>query len=107
VEAACGKPLDRFFTSWLYQPGQPEVVVRWAYNAKTQTTTVEWRQLQKTLYDAPLAVAVQTTAGEKPQILMLDLNSASGKTTLKTPKKPIQVTLDPEVNLLFSGKIEN
>jgi aminopeptidase N len=107
VEAAYGKPLDIFFKTWLYQSGSPEVVCRWAYNAKTQTTTVEWRQPQKSIYDAQLTVAVHAAEGEKPQLLTLDLNTVTGKTTLKTSKKPIKVVLDPDTNLLFSGKIEH
>lgn len=107
VEAAYGKPLDAFFNTWLYQRGQPNVVCRWKYNAKTQTTTLEWQQLQKPLFDASMTVAVFDTEDAAPQMVTIDLSVASGKMSLKTAKKPIKVILDPNVNLLFSGKIEN
>jgi aminopeptidase N len=107
MEVAYGKPLDTFFKSWLYQGANPMVYAKWEHNPKTKTAALVWHQNQNILFDAQLTVAVYLEGAEKPQMITLNLQEPRGKIEVKTTKMPVKTVLDPNVNLLFSGKIEN
>jgi aminopeptidase N len=107
MEVAYGKPLDTFFKSWLYQGAHPMVYAKWEHNPKTKTAALVWHQNQNILFDAQLTVAVYLEGAEKPQMITLNLQEPRGKIEVKTTKMPVKTVLDPNVNLLFSGKIEN
>ncbi len=107
MELASGKKLDDFFKSWLYQPGNPVISGRWDYDAKAKVVNLTITQSQKKLYEAKLEVLVELPGGEKPILITVDLNQSTIKIPVKSPQKPAKVTLDPNANLLFEGKLVN
>lgn len=107
VEATYGKPLDAFFKTWLYKGGQPVFTGKWSYDAKKKVAVLTWSQSQPVLFDGNLSVAVYFEGEAEPRLQTINLLEPKGKIELKASKKPVKTVLDPLVNLLFTGKIEN
>jgi aminopeptidase N len=107
VEAAYGKPLDAFFKSWIYQGAQPIFNGRWQYDAKKKVAVLDWNQGQNIVFDAQLTIALYFEGEAEPRMLTVNLLEPKGRIEVKAAKKPIKTVLDPNVNLLFTGKIEN
>lgn len=107
VEATYGKPLDTFFKSWIYQGAQPMFYGKWDYDSKKKVAVLNWHQGQNILFDAQLTIAAYFEGETEPRLLTVNLLEPKGKIEVKASKKPIRAVLDPNTNLLFTGKIEN
>jgi len=107
IEKTSGMNLGNFFKSWLYQPGNPVITGRWDYDAKSKTVYLTIAQSQKRIYDARLEVALELEGGGAPITLAVDLNQPMQKIPIKSARKPLKITLDPNSNLLFEGKLDN
>lgn len=102
-EKAAGKNLEDFFNQWLYTPGIPKLDIKWQYNAAEQKLNVSVAQLQKSPFKFPLELSIQTAAGNKKETIQV----AEANQTFSIPltAKPKDVKADPDVNLLFEGKV--
>ena len=107
MEAAYGKPLEPFFNSWIYQGSQPIFYGQWQYDARKRVAVLVWNQSQDKVFDAQLTIAAYFDGELTPRLITIDLQESGGKIEVKASKKPIKTVLDPNVNLLFTGKIEN
>ncbi len=103
MEQVSGQNLKPFFKQWLYTPGQPELIGVWHYDASKKEVTVTINQTQPILFHFPLQIGIKFenhqlirsfTIKKRKEILHIPVNYV-----------PKQVVLDPDVNLLFSGRI--
>jgi aminopeptidase N len=104
MEKAGGQHLELFFRQWLYTPGLPLLDAAWQYDAATKKLTIQLRQIQKTVFNFPLQVAVR--AGSRQTVQAFTISSRQTTLSLPAVVKPAAVVLDPYVNLLFGGAIK-
>ncbi len=107
MEQASGKSLEGFFKSWLYQPGQPVIATHWEYDAKAKLINLTITQSQKKMYAAQLEVQFEFEGATKALVIIADLSHQTQKIPIKSTQKPKKVSIDPNTNLLFKGKLEN
>ena len=100
IEASSGKSLDWFFSQWIYKPGAPDLVVTWEYKPKEQEIKLKVRQSGPDIFRLKLELGIGEEAIET-----LEISQKEQVFTLKSLQKPVNITLDPAINLLFSGKI--
>jgi aminopeptidase N len=103
-ESVSGKNMQPFFKQWLYTPGLPELDIKWKYDAKKKTIDISVKQLQPTPFSFALEIKY---AKDNMTTLKKILNISSANETFSIPfdKKPSSISIDPGVNLLFSGNI--
>ncbi len=99
AEKVSGKKLDWFFQQWLYKPGIPKLKI--SYELKNDEVSFEVLQQQKPLYThLPLQIKIELQNGTSIVHTVL-VNEEMTKVKIKTPSKPVGITLDPETKLLF------
>lgn len=98
-EEVSGKDLKQFFDQWLYTPGQPELDIKWSYDAATKSISIDVRQLQKNSFQFPLTFKLRYSSGsEKKEKVLMNNSTTSFK--LKTDQKPVSIVVDPDIELL-------
>ena len=108
MENASGKNLAGLFSQWLYKAGQPVLEVSWTYDEASTTLKLSVKQLQKEgVFQFPLEIGVFSPDSEIPVVQSVLINKETQTAELKIPSKPRKIALDPNVNLLFEGKIKN
>lgn len=108
METASGKKLDEFFNQWLYNPGHPVIDGSWTFDDNSKTLILSIDQIQKgQIFRFPLEIAVSFQEKEFQQIQKVLINKESNQISLKVSEKPSKIALDPNVNLLFEGKLRN
>lgn len=106
MENVSGINLDYFFKQWLYTAGHPILDVSWKYNEKTGITTISVEQKQGGIaFQFPLEVAIYNSKGDFLNTEKLRVDTKKKSFSVKTAQKPIRITLDPNVNLLFEGNL--
>jgi aminopeptidase N len=107
MEQASGADLSKFFKQWLYTAGHPLLDVSWTYKPNEKSVEITVNQLQKdALFDFPLEIGVYSNE-RLPKIEKLKIDQKTKKFVIKTDQKPVKIELDPNVNLLYEGKINN
>ena len=99
MEQAGGKNLQRFFNQWLFTPGHPLLQIRWKYNTTKKVVNISIQQKQATPYE----FTVDCLIGKK----LHKINVKNQSTTISIPEaaKPVDITFDPNVNLLASFEV--
>lgn len=102
VESVSGKDFDQFFFQWLYQKGHP--VISHELNYKTGRLNINFIQHQKHYtFKFPLELKIIYEDGSSGyQKIMID--KADYKFSILSSKKPKEIILDPNTNLLFESK---
>lgn len=99
-EAASGQDLSVFFDQWLSQAGAPVVRIANAAHAKPESgqhrITVTLEQTDPP-YRLRVPVAIRT--GENEELRTLDLESGRQVFTLDVAARPLEVVLDPSLQL--------
>jgi aminopeptidase N len=93
--------LDTFFKQWVYTAGQPVLDVKWKYNKSNKALSITIVQRQEKLFSFPLELAIDNN--------VLKTVFVTGKVTnasFEYAKQPTQIHLDPKVDLLFTGSLE-
>jgi aminopeptidase N len=104
MEKVSKQDLHVFFNQWLYTAGQPELQGKWKYNAGKKLLTMKMEQTQDYLFQFPLQIAIH---GSNQTILKtIDFKNRSINMNVPLNFKPESIILDPGVNLLFEGNIE-
>jgi aminopeptidase N len=103
-EKVSGKNLTIFFDQWLYKPGIPILDIKWKYAATEKKLIVTIKQTQADLFQFPLELATQTSTGKKKAI-QLQVTKKEQEFKIATTEKIIQLFADPQLSLLFDGKI--
>jgi aminopeptidase N len=101
-EKESGKDLTVFFNQWLYTPGQPRLEVQWKYDLKNKTMLVTVKQLQKSLFQFPLEIQIQSGSG-KSQWETLSVSKQDQPFSIPLKETPSRLYLDPKTSLLFEG----
>jgi aminopeptidase N len=108
MENASGKDLGIQFNQWLYKAGHPVIEVGWNYDDANKTLKIDVRQLQKEgVFQFPLEIGVFTADSDVPVLHSVYINRETQAVELKIASKPVKIALDPNVNLLFDGKLKN
>lgn len=108
MEAVSGRDLDYFFDQWIFKAGHPVLDGNWTYDAKNKTVSVNIRQLQKgVIFQFPLQVAIFKENEDVPVIEMVTIDGTAKNFKLQVASKPLKIELDPDVNLLFEGNMQN
>jgi len=103
MEDVSGIDLGQFFKQWLYKTGHPLLSVTWNYNASLRSLSVTITQQQKYLFHFPLTIQVHSGDG----IINKTFSISQQQTILAihSALKPGNVSIDPNVQLLFDGTI--
>lgn len=108
MENASGKHLKPMFQQWLYKTGQPVIEVGWSYDEAAKVLKLDVKQLQKDgFFTFPLEIGIFSAESAIPTIQSIYINKESQTAELKIASKPAKIALDPNVNLLFEGKLKN
>jgi len=105
LEKSSGTPLDWFFKQWVYSPGTPEVDVVWQFIKGRKETKILVKQTGNSVWKFDLAIRLNDLKGEIISDESLLIDQKAQVFTIKAEKSPENLILDPEVNLLFRGKI--
>ena len=98
-EEISGKDLKQFFDQWLYTTGQPELDIKWSYDAAAKMISLDVKQLQKNAFQFPLSLKLKYASGNsKTEKIFVNKNTTSFK--VKTDQKPLSVIADAEIELL-------
>ncbi|HYC87354.1 MAG TPA: M1 family metallopeptidase [Chryseosolibacter sp.] len=107
MEQASARDLSGFFRQWLYTPGHPVLEASWLYNERSKEIEIVVNQVQNgNIFRFPLEIEVESGSGEK-KLEKIEISEKTGKYSIKYDKKPVQMRLDPYVNLLLEGDFKN
>lgn len=91
--------LEKFFRQWLFEAGQPQLNIEWKYDKSKKDVVLKIVQTQSDLFEFPLQVSF--TNGNKTVIKTIEVKNKITKTVFQFSFEPSQITIDPNVNLLF------
>jgi aminopeptidase N len=100
-EKVSGNDLDDFFRQWLYEPGIPRIRVTWKYDASSKKINITIEQQQSEIFSFPLEIGV----GNDQKNRRLQVTKKIETFSLPLEAKPSGLVLDPNVVLLFEGKV--
>ena len=103
VEQVSGKKLESFFRTWLYQPGYPVVKGTWKYTGIGKKLTLDLEQVQPdgAFFPASVPIAIYYEGTGQPEMKTVPFAQQKENYVFKLKKKPSQVVLDPEHQLLM------
>ena len=101
MEEASGDPLGDFFAQWTERPGVPRVEATWRYGDGALTLTLHQPGAP---FAFPLEVGVVTEDGMRVEVVPVGTSSETVTIPLDAP--PLDVVLDPNVNLLAALALE-
>ncbi len=108
MEKCSGKQLDYFFNQWLNRTEIPILKASWTFDKKAGIITVTVDQLQKgNPFNTMLDIGIQVDQSSEVIIEPARLDQKNQKFYLKSGSKPLKVTLDPNINLLFEDISKN
>ncbi|MDT0676636.1 M1 family metallopeptidase [Autumnicola musiva] len=97
-EEVSGEELDVFFDQWLRQYGHPVLRIDWNYkNGKVSFNVV---QQQKNNFSFPMEIQLIYADGSS-EIKNFSIDQKKENFSFKNSKKPEEIKLDPNVNLLY------
>ncbi|RYY59557.1 MAG: M1 family peptidase [Chitinophagaceae bacterium] len=103
-EQSIKHPMDTFFHQWLRVPGQPDLEIRWSYNAESSLLQITVKQQQPDLFVFPLEIAIEAKDHTK-QVIKFNINQPRQIFLLPYPAEPLAIHPDPNVSLLYSGTV--
>lgn len=102
-EQTSGKDLGLFFQQWLFTAGNPELDIKWEYDAKKKSVVVTVSQLQAKIFQFPLEIELRTAG--KPRFHTFDITKQKQQFNIPCNEKIKEIIADPHTSLLFSGTI--
>jgi aminopeptidase N len=99
-EKVSAQNLQTFFEQWLFAPGQPMLKVDWKYNSSKKVVSLQIEQQQSNLFQFPLEIGFSD--GHRNVIKTIEVKDKISRTNIALPFVPENVTVDPNVNLLFA-----
>ncbi len=104
MEYVSKQNLEIFFQQWLYIPGHPALQGKLHYDSTKKILAINIGQTQEFLFQFPLQISII----ENGKLILKTMRIDKRKTTAYIPidTKPQSVQLDPNVNLLFEGSLQ-
>lgn len=105
MEEVSGDDLADFFDQWLYDGGNPSLEGWWSWDPTAQALRIEITQTQTAgpVFRFPLDIGLHRDGTEVPAIHTVDVDQRFHRFVIPLPSAPDDVTLDPNVRLLFQG----
>lgn len=101
MEKASGEDLGWFFQQWLQQPGHPVIKFDWRWLPDEKAVALAIQQMQPgTFFRLPVEIEMANAGVKIRQKLWLEEPAASFK--LPMDKKPEQINIDPDENVLMT-----
>jgi aminopeptidase N len=104
MEQVSKQNLALFFKQWLYTAGQPVISGRWRYDQKRNIIILSINQTQNFIFQFPLQLAIK--GSNRTIFKTIEIKSRKTEFSMPVNFKPETIGLDPGVNLLFEGKME-
>jgi aminopeptidase N len=104
-ETVSGKNLNSFFKQWLYTPGQPDLDINWKYDQSKKVFSLTVIQKQSKLFEFPLEIQIIGGPEDGTITKSIQIKDKQTSFTLPLTSKPQRVQADPQVKLLFDGKL--
>lgn len=103
IEAATGRPMDRFFEQWVFRAGHPKVEVEQEYLSGMGMLKLTIRQTQETeegepAFAFPLEVIVHTENGSVMETVPVSLRE---ETAFIECPPPLAIEIDPKLHVLM------
>lgn len=105
LEEAGGVSLSRFFDEWIHSPGYPRLEVSFSHDAERGEVRLEFEQKQVErskgigTFSFPLSVDLERAPGEWTRH-RVQLEQAREALVIPVKGRPLQVVIDPELNVL-------
>jgi len=96
--------LQAFFKQWLHTAGQPKLNVEWKYDNVKKSLTIKIEQLQNSLFEFPLEIQFFESSGKRTE--RIDVKDKMTLKDIHIKSHPQKFVIDPNVNLLFEGKVK-
>lgn len=118
LEEASGKSLERFFEQWVFRAGHPDLEVKIDHEGETLTVTVKQAQAQAQagahgkddagthLFALPLELELGFDGEEGTRREVRRIEKATTTFTIRVPKRPKFVVVDPELRIVGEVKVE-
>ena len=104
MEKVSKQNLQQFFKQWLYTAGQPLLQGKWKYDVKKKILDITINQTQNFIFQFPLQLAIK---GESHTTFKtIEISKRTTNISVPLNFKPLSILLDPNVNLLFGGNLE-
>lgn len=99
MEKVSDHNLDEFFYQWLYQPGFPQIRIKWGQSGSK--VKIEIMQIQPGhIFSFPLELKIESSDGQCV-LKKVDINREKHYVEILTPNKIKSVIPDPNTKLLF------
>lgn len=100
METVSKRDLGKFFDQWLIQPSIPVLALEWEYSPGRKETIINVVQEQdKYIFDIPLEIEI--VYGGRKLRKKVRIDEQHEEIIIKTRRQPVELTLDPDVKLLF------
>ncbi len=107
AEKHARKGLSTFFTQWLFMAGHPVIDGSWKYDKKSGSMELNISQTQEKSFNFPLEIGIYLENQPLPLIEKVRIDKKSQKISIPVTAKPIRISLDPNINLLYEGGLDN
>ena len=105
MEQAAGHDLGAFFDQWLYRGGVPRLAGTWRWDAAAKQVVVELQQSQAGApFQLPIEIGI-VIPNSRVRVERANLGARDGRFVFPADAAPSAVDLDPNVRLLFDGRI--
>lgn len=104
MESVSNKDLSIFFNQWLRTAGQPLVEVNASYKKGELLLKIKQKQASGFVFQFPLEIKL-VNADKTEVFKTLQITDLTHEFTMELSEKPIEIILDPHVNLLYVGKL--
>ena len=104
MEKVSKQNLQLFFKQWLYTAGQPVLQGKWKYDVNKKLLSVSIQQTQDFVFQFPLQIAVKD--GRQNIFKTIDIKKKNTHVIFPIKFQPATILMDPNVNLLFEGNME-
>ncbi|MDX6767976.1 MAG: M1 family metallopeptidase [Elusimicrobiota bacterium] len=106
IEEATGRDLSAFFDQWVFRAGYPHLKLRWAYDLKTRKGELWVLQTQEVSEKHPayrLKAKVRVTGRDWHRDFTEHLAEKEHRFVWTLPGEPLDVTFDPDFELLYKA----
>jgi aminopeptidase N len=104
MEKVSKQNLQLFFIQWLYTAGQPVLQGKWKYDVSKKVIEITMKQTQDFIFQFPLEIGIRDS--NQTTFKKIDFINRIINISMPLDFKPQSIMLDPDVNLLFEGSIE-